>query len=174
MKCAVAQGYRQDTAGDAIGAALPKNGVARKRHRALPHAEVASAIATIRASRAHWATVAAPEFGTPTASRSGEVSKSRWDEVDLEAATWTVPAESMKMKREHRVSLSGRALQTLTKAPLMVDGSGLIFPSVRGRPLSGSPLSRQGGSEAFPRLPWIPQQLARLVCRVLERTAGGL
>ena len=53
MKWAVAQGYRQDNpAGDALGAALPKNGVAKKHHRALPHTEVGSAIATIRASRA--------------------------------------------------------------------------------------------------------------------------
>ena len=44
MKWAVAQGYRQDNpAGDAIGAALPKNGASRKHHRALPHAEVRDA-----------------------------------------------------------------------------------------------------------------------------------
>ena len=60
MKWAVAQGYRPDNpAGDAIGAALPKNGAAKKHHRALPHSEVAEAIGTVRASGAHWATVAA-------------------------------------------------------------------------------------------------------------------
>ena len=51
-KWAVAQGYRLDNpAGDAICSALPKNGVAKKYHRALPHAEVADAIAIVRAPR---------------------------------------------------------------------------------------------------------------------------
>ena len=143
MKWAVAQGHRQDNpVGDALGAALPKNGVAKKHHRALPHTEVGSAIATIRASRAYWATVAALEFVILTASRSGEVRHARWDEVDLATATWAVPADRMKMKREHRVPLSSRALQILAEAREMADGSGLIFPSVRGLPLSDGTLSK--------------------------------
>ncbi len=143
MKWAVAQGFRQDNpAGDAIGAALPKNGVAKKHHRALPHTEVWSAITTVRASRANWATVAAIEFLILTAARSGEVRKARWDEVDSGTATWTVPADRMKMQREHRVPLSRRALQILVEARKMADGSGLIFPSVTGRPLSDNTLSK--------------------------------
>ncbi|MDE0262471.1 MAG: Arm DNA-binding domain-containing protein, partial [Bryobacterales bacterium] len=60
MKWAVAQGYRPDNpAGDALGAALPKAGAAKRHHRALPHAKVAEALATVRESRAHWATAAA-------------------------------------------------------------------------------------------------------------------
>ena len=60
MKWALAQRIRQDTpTGDAIGAALPKSGVAKKHHHALPHAEVSAAIATVRAWHANWATVAA-------------------------------------------------------------------------------------------------------------------
>lgn len=83
-----AQGYRQDNpAADAIGAALPKNGVAKQHHRALAQAEVAGAIATVRASRANWATVAAIEFLILTAARSGEARKACWDEVDLGTAT---------------------------------------------------------------------------------------
>ena len=143
MKWAVAQGFRLDnSAGDALGATLPKNEVPKKHHRALPHAAVADAIATVRASQAYWATVGAIEFLILTASRSGEVRKARWAEVDLENATWTVPADRMKMKREHRVPLSGQAMRILSEAADMADGSGLIFPSVRGRPLSDSTLSK--------------------------------
>ena len=143
MKWSVAQGYRPDNpAGDALGAALPKHSVAKRHHRALPHAEVAAAIATVRASRAHWATVAAIEFLALTASRSGEVRKAQWDEVELEAAIWTVPADRMKMQREHRVPLSGRALQILAEARDWADGSDWIFPGVRGRPLSDNTLSK--------------------------------
>ena len=31
-----------------------------------------------------------------TAARSGEIRGARWSELDLEAATWTVPADRMK------------------------------------------------------------------------------
>ena len=151
MKWAVAQGFRPDNpAGDAFGAALPTNGVPKKHHRALPHAEVAGAIATVRASRAHWATVAALEYLILTASRSGEVRQARWDEVDIETATWTVPADRMKMRREHRVPLSERALQILAEARDWADGSGLIFPSVTGQPMSDNTLSKLLREQGIP------------------------
>ena len=45
MRWAVAQGYREDNpAGEAIGAALPKNGVRPQHLAALPYAEVAGAM----------------------------------------------------------------------------------------------------------------------------------
>ena len=51
MRWAVAQGYREDNpAGEAIGAALPKNGVRRQHQAALPFADVGGAIAKVRAS----------------------------------------------------------------------------------------------------------------------------
>ena len=151
MKWAVAQGHRLDNpAGDALGAALPKTSVAKKHHRALPHTKVTDAIATVRESRAHWATVAALEYLILTAARSGEVRRARWDEVDLETATWTVPADRMKMKREHRVPLSGRALRILAEARECADGTGLIFPSVTGRPLSDNTLSKLLREQGIP------------------------
>lgn len=152
MKWAVAQGYRPDNpAGDAIGAALPKNAIAKKHHRALPHCEVAEAIGTVRASRAHWATVAALEFLVLTAARSGEVRNARWTEMDLGEGTWTVPAERMKAKREHRVPLSRRALRILSEARELAGSSDLVFPSARGLPMSDNTLSkllREQGVEA--------------------------
>ena len=101
MRWAVAQGYREDNpAGEAIGAALPKNGVRPRHLRALPFAEVAAAIETVRGSGTHPATVLAFEFLVLTACRSGEVRGARWDEVDFEAREWRIPAERMKTGRE--------------------------------------------------------------------------
>ena len=143
MKWAVAQGYRPDNpAGDAIGAALPKNGAAKKHHRALPHSEVAEAIGTVRASGAHWATVAALEFLILTAARSGEVRSARWTEMDFGDGTWTVPGKRMKAKREHRVPLSGLALRILSRARELAGSSDLVFPSARGLPMSDNTLSK--------------------------------
>ncbi len=143
MRWSVAQGYRSDNpAGDAIGTALPKANGIKKHYRALPHSEVAGAIAIIRASRAHWATIAAIEFLTLTAARSGEVRHARWPQVDIKSATWTVPTERAKTGREHRVPLSRPALQVLAEARRATGDTSLIFPSVTGRALSDNTLSK--------------------------------
>ena len=77
-----------------------------------------------------------------TAARSGEVRLATWDEMDLDAAVWTIPAARMKAKRDHRVPLSGRALAILHDAWRRSDGTGLVFPSPRGKPLSDMTLSK--------------------------------
>ena len=142
-KWAVAQGYREDNpAGDAISAALPKNKVRRQHQRALPYAEVGDALIRVRASRAHRSTLLAFEFLVLTACRSGDVRGARWQEVDAAAGIWTVPAERMKAKLEHRVPLSREALRVLDQASELADKSGLVFPSPTGRELSDSTLSK--------------------------------
>ena len=143
MQWAVVEGFRPDNpAGDAIGAALPKWSKPKAHHRALPFREVAAAVATVRASaQAHWATKAAFEFLVLTAARSGEVRLAGWSEMDLDARTWTVPKGRMKGEREHRVPLSNRAMEILEEARGVTGGSGLVFPTARGRPPSDSTLS---------------------------------
>ena len=137
MRWAVAQGYREDNpAGEAIGAALPKNGVQVRHLPALPYAEVAGAIEQVRRSGAYPGTALAFEFLVLTACRSGEVRGAMWREIDLEAREWRIPAGRMKTKREHRVPLSTGALAVLRQARELADGSGLVFPSARGRALS--------------------------------------
>ena len=136
---AVAQGHRtDDPAGVVIDAALPRNGVQRRHMPALPYEDVAECIAKVRGSaRVSESSKLALEFLVLTAARSGEVRKATWDEIDLDGATWTVPAERMKGNREHRVPLSKRVLEVLAHAAGSSDGSGLVFPGLRpGRPLS--------------------------------------
>ena len=133
MKWAVAQGHRSDNpAGDALGAALPKNGAVQKHQRALPHAEVCSALQRIRRADAHVGTRLAFEFLVLTAARSGEVRGALWDEIDCEGAVWTIPGERMKAGREHRVPLADRALEVLAEAGELSDAGGIVFPSPRG------------------------------------------
>ena len=141
MKWAVAEGHRDDNpAGDAIGAALPKGGTQREHQRALPHAEVGAALRKVRESNAWPATKLAFEFLVLTASRSGEVRGARWDEI--ESDTWIVPGDRMKAGRPHRVPLSRQALKVLDEARDLTDGSGLVFPSVRGKVLADMTISK--------------------------------
>jgi integrase len=79
-------------------------------------------------------------FAIVTAARSGEVRHARWDEMDLEAATWTVPAHRMKGNRMHRVPLSEPALAILHGLAALRQGS-LVFPGRDGEtPLSDTTL----------------------------------
>ena len=64
----------------------------------------------------------------------------RWDEVSGDV--WMVPGARMKAGRAHRVPLSPRALAVLAEARQYADRSGLVFPSVTGRTMSDSTLSK--------------------------------
>ena len=167
MLWAVAHGHRPDNpAGEVLGAVLPRqNGGGRRRHfPALPYSEVADALAAVRESQATAATKLAFEFLILTAARSGEVRLATWAEIDMDAATWTVPAERMKAGREHRVPLSPAALDVLRRSAAGIKGAGaskrrgdtaaaLVFPAPRGGPLSDSTMSkliRELGIQAVP------------------------
>ena len=142
MKWAVAKGYRDDDPTAALSAALPKHNGVTEHQKALPFAEVGAAIAKIRESKGYPVTKLAFEFLVLTAARSGEIRGAKWDEVNFADRIWTIPASRMKTGRPHRVPLSGRALEILAEAVKHADNSGLVFPSVRGKVLSDSTISK--------------------------------
>jgi len=73
-----------------------------------------------------------------SAARSGEIRGARWGELDLEAATWTVPAQRMKAGKTHVVPLSPAAVDVLKRAAeFRVESTDLVFHgSKRGKSLS--------------------------------------
>lgn len=80
------------------------------------------------------------EFAALTAARSQEVRGALWEEIDLDAGLWVVPAVRMKMDREHRVPLSPDAVSLLKSFPRF-EGNPLVFPAARGGELSDMTLS---------------------------------
>jgi integrase len=91
------------------------------------------------------------EFAVLTAARTGEVLGARWDEIDFNAATWTVPAERMKAEQLHRVPLSPAAIDVLKPLADMAF-SPFVFPGLkRGQPMSNmtmrAVLRRMGRTE---------------------------
>jgi integrase len=80
------------------------------------------------------ASARALEFTILTAARTGEVIGAQWDEIDLKAKLWTVPAGRMKSGSAHRVPLSDRVVSLLQALPR--HGSGVVFPGATGKPLS--------------------------------------
>lgn len=92
--------------------------------------------------RSHDALAArALEFLIFTCARSGEILGAKWQEIDLDARVWKVPAHRMKARREHRVPLTDAAiavLEPLHEARL----SEWVFPGQRlDRPLSNMALT---------------------------------
>lgn len=142
MKWSVAEGHRPDDPTAAITAALGKNSARRQHMRSVPHDQVAAALATIRATSAWWATIYCFEFLTLCAVRSGEARFATWDEIDLGAATWTIPGRRTKTGEPHRVPLSTEALAVLHRSRDLSDGSGFLFPSATGQALSDSTMSK--------------------------------
>lgn len=86
-----------------------------KHHAAMPYGKVPAFMATLR--RRESGNRRALRFTILTAARTEEVAGAQWDEFDLKAAVWTVPAERMKAGRRHRVPLSGEALAILRSLP---------------------------------------------------------
>jgi integrase len=68
-----------------------------------------------------------------TAARTGEVIGARWNEVDWNERTWTMPAARAKTGRNHVVPLSTMALAILREMePLRSSDDDFIFPGQKG------------------------------------------
>jgi integrase len=109
-----------------------------KHHKAMPYREVPAFFAEVTTQS--FVSYRALRLLVLTAARTGEVIGARWEEFDLEARLWTVPAERMKARRSHRVPLSDPVLELLNELHAFAD-TDLLFPGVRdGRPLSNMAL----------------------------------
>lgn len=109
---------------------------------AVPFEDAPAVMAKLRAEAGTIGRTAL-EFTILTAARSGEVRGARWNEIDLEARTWTVPASRMKAKREHVVPLSDRAIELLLSVKALAGKpDALIFPGLRDKPMSDMTLSK--------------------------------
>ena len=65
--------------------------------------------------------------------RPGELRHADWNEIDLDAALWTIPAEKMKMRKAHHVPLSRQAVALFREVREATGPSGFVFPSIRTR-----------------------------------------
>ncbi len=109
-----------------------------KHHPALPFKDMGPFMKRLRELQGTGAR--ALEFGILTAARSGEVRGATWDEFDFDEGVWTVPAERMKGKKEHRVPLSPAALALAKSMPKMAK-SNYVFAAPRGGVLSDMTLT---------------------------------
>lgn len=163
LSWAAAQGYRPKGFNPAqwrghLDQVLPKPSKVNKRQsfEAMPIDGMYDFMQRLRATEGTSARCL--EFTILTACRSGEARGALWSEIDLDAATWSIPAERMKAGRPHRIPLSDAATKLLAGLPRFKDQDGndtdLVFPGLGGeKPLSDMSLTacmRRMGLTAVP------------------------
>lgn len=81
--------------------------------------------------------------------RPGELRLARWPEFDLEQATWSIPADRMKMRQEHVVPLPGQAVAILKKLQVLSHREAMVLPS---QSLKVKPLSENTFNQALRKM----------------------
>jgi integrase len=111
---------------------LPAKAKVRKveHHAALPYARIGTFLAALR--KQDGISARALEFLVLTATRTSETLGATWNEVDMGAKLWTIPAGRMKVGKEHRVPLSGATLAVLEQMH-DIRHSDYVFPGGRDR-----------------------------------------
>lgn len=106
--------------------ALPKNKTQHKRP--LSVTEIGQLMRDLAGYERNFQTVAAFRLQWLTLARPNEVLGAQWSEIDLEAAVWRIPAERMKMRKEHVVPLPTQAVEMLRKVQAVNGHRAHVFP----------------------------------------------
>jgi integrase len=120
---------------------LQKPNGAAKHHAAMAYADLPAFMGELRA--AVGISPRALEIAILTALRTGEVIGAKWTEIDLAKREWIIPAERMKMEREHRIPLSPRVVEILEELPREADNPFVFIGERRGRPINPRALFNQ-------------------------------
>ena len=76
---------------------------------------------------------AALELSVLLFQRPGEIRKMKWEEINWSGNRWEIPAEKMKMARDHIVPLSRQAITALKRIEPITGRFPYVFPNERSR-----------------------------------------
>lgn len=130
-------------------------GEASENQRALPWQEAPALAAELRRSDAPAAR--ALLLTLLCATRTSETLEARWEEFDLEAGLWTIPAARMKAGKEHRIPLPAAAVEVLRHQAALREREAehrqqWVFPSPQKR--RDAPLSNMAMNMLLRRIEW--------------------
>lgn len=106
--------------------ALPKNKTQHKR--ALDKTEIGKLMRDTDNPGGSLQTQCAFKLMWLTLARPSEVVEAEWAEFDLEKAIWRIPAERMKMRKEHVVPLPTQAIEVLRRMSVISGDRKHVFP----------------------------------------------
>jgi len=117
---------------------------APRHHPHIAFAELPELLEKIDSTNINPLTRCAIRLLVLTAVRPGELRAAPWSEFDLEAATWTIPAERMKARRPHVVPLPRQAMTVLNQLKQISGEYSLLFPGQQkaDRPMSENTINK--------------------------------
>ncbi|MDA1357876.1 MAG: tyrosine-type recombinase/integrase [Proteobacteria bacterium] len=171
--------------------ALPANKTQHKRP--LDSAEIGQLLRDVEGHGGRYETITAFRLMWLTLCRPSEAVEARWDEFDLDAAVWRIPAERMKKRNEHAMPLPTQAVEMLRALHGLTGRHVYLFPhrDDRTKPMVGASLrtmlnalgwgkkysphaTRTTGSTRLNELgfasDWIERQLAHAEPNAVRRT----
>ncbi len=107
----------------------------RSHFKSLKQSELPEFLRKLAAYEGTSLTKIALQLAVRTFVRTAELRGARWDEIDLEAAEWRIPAERMKVREAHVVPLSRQVVALLEAARAISGNRPHVFPNV-AKPLS--------------------------------------
>jgi len=113
--------------------------VPRVNHqRSLPPNRISEFVYKVQSDTGHPAVRLGLLLLLYTNVRTNEVRHAQWHEIDMENKVWTIPADKMKMKSDHRVPLSKQSIQVLKQLKLLTGHQTWVVksPNLIDRPLS--------------------------------------
>jgi integrase len=102
-----------------------------KHNAPLPAKEIPALLAAVTSFSGNRTTAIAIELLLLTFVRTVELRKAEWGEIDFEKKLWRVPAQRMKMKIDHLVPLSSRAVDLLIELRVLTGSQKFLFPNSR-------------------------------------------
>jgi len=146
MSWAAANGFILASPVGVVEKLLPAQPSKRERVRhypAVPWRDLPALVSSLLHEGRATQTKRALEFLILTGTRSGEVRKMRWEEIDFAARVWRVPADRTKTKVVHRVPLTARMIELLVlQREASGQQKGLVFRSRKGTPISDMTLTK--------------------------------
>ena len=102
-----------------------------KHCRPLTPAEIVGLVKLLHTYGGYRTTVIALRLMLLTFVRTLELRGAKWNEFDLKARRWRIPAERMKMREQHLVPLSTQAVELLRELFTYTGGRDFLFPNYR-------------------------------------------
>lgn len=145
------------------------------RERVLTDAELGTLYTSAGALTAPWGVLV--RLLILTGQRRGEVAGMRWEELDLDRSTWTLPGERTKNGHAHTVPLPDEAV-TLLRTVMRRKGAEFVFEGPRKTAMSGFGKMKARLDEALDEaakeanskvLPWVLHDMRRTMATGLQR-----
>lgn len=125
-----------------LRAGAAAKGIKTKSHPTVTFNELPAMLEAVDATGTAAANKLAIKIMLLTAVRPSELRLATWDEIDFEQCRWVIPAERMKMRKEHTVPLPVQVIDALKELKAFAGGSEYVLPNSKGVPISDATINK--------------------------------